>query len=86
MKNNLSYPTEIIALLNEIHKINEDNLMDKILSYCEKNDYPVQEIGDILSENDQFKTKFWIDCVNNNTIRDKFLKEKQNQTEDIDEW
>ncbi len=79
-------PNEVISLLNEIHEIQEDNLMDKILSYCEMNDYSIQEIGDILSESEHFKTKLWIDCVDNNTIKDDLLKEKQNSTVEMDEW
>lgn len=81
-----TFPNEVIELLNEIHQVPENNLMDKILSYCEMNDYNIQEIGDLLGENEQFKTKLWIDCVDNNTIRDILLKEKQNSTEEMDDW
>lgn len=77
---------DIVLLINEIYKIQEDSLMDKILSYCEMNDLSVQEIGDILSESKQFKNNFWIDCVNNNTIKDDLLKQKQKSTFDIDDW
>lgn len=82
----MSIPTNIEVLLNEINKINENNLMDKIISYCDKYDYQIQEVGDILSESEQFKRRLWLDCVNNNTIKDDFLKMKQNETLDLDEW
>lgn len=75
-----------IQLLNEIYKVPEVSLMDKIISYCDMNDYDIQEIGDILSENEQFKKKLWIDCVNFNTIKDELLKKKQHQCTDFDEW
>ncbi len=86
MRKNETYPTEVVQLLNEIYEIDEHSIMDKILSYCEKYDYDVQEIGDILSESEQFKELLWIDCVKNNTISDKLLKEKQQSTEELDEW
>ncbi len=77
---------DITKLLNEIGKIKDLSLMDKITTYCEQNDLSTQEIGDILSESEQFKRNFWIDCVNNNTIKDDFLKEKIQETFDLDEW
>ena len=75
-----------IELLNNIYLVQEDNLMDKILTYCEQNEMNIQEIGDILSDSEQFKNTLWIDCVNNNTIKDPFLKDKQNSLHHIDEW
>ena len=83
---NTNIPKELITLLDKIYLMPEDNLMDKIISYCEMNDYDIQEIGDILSENEQFKTKLWIDCVSNNTIKDDLLKQKQNSTKELDMW
>ena len=83
---NTNIPKELITLLDKIYLMPEDNLMDKIISYCEMNDYDIQEIGDILSENEQFKTKLWIDCVSNNTIKDNLLKQKQNATKELDMW
>ena len=77
---------ELITILDQVYLMPEDNLMDKILSYCEQNDFCIQEIGDVLSESEQFKTKLWIDCVDNNTIRDELLKEKQNSTDKLDVW
>jgi len=79
-------PTDIIILLNEIHKIDEENLMDKILSYCSKYDYNPQEIGDLLAESETFKRTLWLDCVDNNTIRDALVKDKLNSTATLDEW
>ena len=77
---------EIIKLINEIYLIQEDNLMDKILSYCDKNDFDIQEVGNILSESEKFKNTLWLDCVNNNIIKDDKIKNKQNSLNDIDEW
>ena len=81
-----NYPTDVTQLINEISDIRETNIMDKIISYCEMNDYDIQEIGDLLSENETFKRHLWMDCVKNNTIADELLKDKQNSTFQLDEW
>ena len=56
---------EIVELLNEISKIPEDTLLDRIVTYCEKNDLDTKEIGDTLSESEQFKRMLHIELENN---------------------
>ncbi len=79
-------PSDFIILINEINKIPENSLLDKILTYCEQNNFDIQEIGDILSENEKFKRTLWIDCVDRYVIQDEYLKIKQNSIEELDEW
>ena len=79
-------PTNLIQIMNEISIIEEDNLLDKIASYCEKNNYDPQEVGDILGESEQFKDKLYIDLVHNHVIKDPGFTKKDNLTEEIDEW
>ena len=75
-----------IELLNQIQEFEGETILDKILSYCEKYDKEIQEIGDILSENEIFKKTLWIDCVKNNTIQDEWCKNKLDNIEKFDEW
>ena len=80
LKNNIT------DLVNKIQDIEGDNLLEKMISFCEKYDYNPQELGDLLTESETFKRKLWIDCVKNNIIIDKFLSDKLNSVEDFDEW
>ena len=71
-------------LINEIHKIEGDSLLEKILSYCEINEINPQELGDIISDIDQFKEDIWLDCVKNNIVQDDTIKHKLNK--EMEEW
>ena len=88
MKNNLKKieNINIISLLNEINKIPEPDLIGKILSYCEQNDFDVQEIGEFLSESEQFKKQLWVDAVKHNQVQDESLRKKINTTQELDAW
>lgn len=76
----------LTEILNEINKIPEVSLLDKIISYCEQNDLNPQELGDELAESEHFKRRLWMDCVNNNSIQDNLLKQKWEETDTLDEW
>ena len=78
--------TNIVKLINEINKMPEDSLLEKMISYCEQTDTDPQELGDIFAESEQFKRKLWISCVEFNQIKDDLLSDKLNLIEDIDEW
>jgi hypothetical protein len=71
-------------LINEIHKIEGDSLLEKILSYCEIHEINPQELGDIISDIDQFKEDIWLDCVKNNIVQDDTIKHKLNK--EMEEW
>jgi len=75
-----------MTLIDKILKTQGDNLLEKILSYCEMNDLNPQKIGDVLSDHEQFKNELWFDCVKNNIIQDEELKIKNERTENIEEW
>jgi len=74
----------ITELLNRIHDIPEDTLIEKIVSYCEETDTDIQEIGEILGESEQFKRVLWIDAVNHNQIQDAPLKNVLQ--DELDSW
>ena len=71
----------IVLLLNEISKIPEKSLFDKIISYCEKNDFDPQEIGDILEESEQFKLMLHNELENNHVF-----PKSGPEVVDVDEW
>jgi len=81
MKSKELITNNIVLLLNEISKIPEKTLLDKILTYCEKNDFDPQEIGDILEESDQFKLMLHSELENNHV----FSKTGPSVIE-VDEW
>ena len=72
---------EIVELLNEISKIPENSLLDKIVSYCEKFDLDPKEIGDTLGDSEQFKLMLHTELELNHV----FPKSKE-PTEKIDCW
>ena len=86
MQNQFETDKDIVDLLNEINKIPESDLLGKILSYCEQNDLDVQEVGEILSESEQFKRHLWMDAVKHNQIQDEGLQRKLNSTQELDTW
>jgi hypothetical protein len=59
---------EIILLINKISEMEGNNLLEKIIDYCETFDEDPQEIGDILSECESFKDILLRDCVKNHII------------------
>ena len=76
----------VVELLNEINKIPEPDLLNRIISYCEQNDLDPQELGDILGECEQFKRQLWIDGVKHNQIKDAGVQRKLDSTSEIDIW
>ena len=80
------HENEITELLNDISKIQEDNILDQIVSYCDKNDLDIQDVGDQLGSSEQFKRKLYIDLVHNKVIQDKAFSKKESLCEDLDEW
>jgi len=72
---------EIVELLNEISKIEENTLLDKIVTYCEKFDLDPQEIGDTLGDSEQFKLMLHTELELNHVF--PMTKEPTIQ---IDEW
>ena len=76
----------LVEILNEIHKLPENNLLEKMSSYCEMNDIDPQELGDMFAESDQFKRRLWVNCVENFQIKDELLQDKLQSVEDLDEW
>ena len=72
---------EIVELLNEIAKIPEKSLLDRIISYCEKFDLDPKEIGDTLEESEQFKKMLHVELEKNHV----FPKSVQDTT-DITIW
>lgn len=77
---------DITELLNKINKYPEDTLLERMASYCEMNDIDPQEFGDMFSEDEYFKRKLWINCVENFQIKDVLLTNKINSVEGLDEW
>ena len=63
-----------------------NTLSEKILDYCETFDKDPRHIGEILSESENFKFMFHIDCTRYNIIKDDLLKQRLNSTITIDEW
>jgi len=78
--------SNIIELINEISKIPDGNIMEKIIEYCRRNDMDVQEIGDKLTESEDFKSLLYKDCVIHHTIRDEEYKTKLDKVPEIIKW
>jgi len=76
----------LITLLNEIHKMPDDNLLEKITTYCQENNYREEDVADILQSSDQFKRQLWISCVDNFQIKDEQVLDTMNKTQDLEEW
>ena len=64
----------ITEIVNKISLMNGNNLLDKIMDYCETYDKDPQEIGDFLQESEDFKNLLYRDCVKNNIIKDTSVK------------
>jgi len=77
---------DFLEIFNKISKMSGDNLVEKILDYCETYDKNPQEVGDFLEDNKEFKKLLYDECVNNNIIKDPKYKESLNRTEHIEEW
>jgi len=77
---------DIIEIINEIYKISDGSLSEKILEYCHRNDLNPQELGDILYESEDFKKVLYRDCVVNNIIQDEVLDDKSKRTQEIFKW
>lgn len=76
----------LIDIINEIHKIDGDSLLDKALEYCHKNNIDIQELGDILSESEEFKQVLLGDCIKYKIIRSEEIDIEISKTEDICAW
>jgi hypothetical protein len=59
-----------------------ENLVDKIMDYCETYDQNPQEIGDILQESEDFKKLLYKDCVKHHIIKDSEIKIE----DELDVW
>jgi len=77
---------DLVLLINDIYKIDNENILDKIIEYCDVNDLDIQEVGDILSESEDFKNILYKDCVKSNVIRDEVLSNKMKRTQKIFKW
>jgi len=75
-----------IKLFNEISSMSGENLVEKILDYCETYDKDPQEVGDFLEENKEFKKILYDDCISNNIIKNPEYKQSIERTEGIEEW
>ena len=78
------HKNQITEILNEISQY-EGTLLERILEYVSENELNPQEVGDILSEDENFKDIFYFDLVSNNEIIDKELKETITKR-DVDVW
>lgn len=71
----------IHALMNYIIGIKKDqqnkdiSLIDVIIDFSFKNDLDVQTVGDIISEDEYFKSFIEKDCANRNIIKNKSINE-----------
>ena len=77
---------DIVEIINEIYKIPDGSLSEKILEYCHRNELNPQEMGDILYESEDFKKVLYRDCVNHNIIQDEVLDDKAKRTQKIFKW
>ena len=77
---------DLVLLINDIYKIDNENILDKIIEYCDVNDLDIQEVGDILSESEDFKNILYKDCVKSNVIKDEVLSNKMKRTQKIFKW
>ena len=73
---------KIVELVNKISEMEGNNLLEKILDYCETYDEDPQEIGDILQESEEFKDLLYLDCVKHNIIKDTSISIK----DELDIW
>ena len=73
---------KIVQLVNKISEMEGNNLLEKILDYCETYDEDPQEIGDILQESEEFKDLLYLDCVKHNIIKDTSISIK----DELDVW
>lgn len=77
---------DVISLINKIWDMEGESLSQKILDYCETYDFDELEIGEILSQSQDFKKMFYRDCVKNHLIEDEKLKETFTTPTVSDEW
>jgi len=68
----------IIEIINKISNMNGNNLLDKIMDYCETYDINEQALGDLLQENEDFKNILYRDCVKHNIIKDSKIEVNKN--------
>jgi len=57
--------------------------LDAIIEYCHFNDLNIQEIGNVISEHKEF-----VDILEKQLIREKYIRTPKNQTSDLveEEW
>jgi len=84
--NNHIVESDIIEIYNDIMATPGDTILDKIIGYCELRKVDFQEIGDIISSNNEFRKMLYNDCVQNNIIRDDDMKTMMKQSEILNEW
>jgi hypothetical protein len=73
-------------LFDQIQKLPENSLIERMLSWCEENDEDPMELGEIFSQDDNFKKILWADAVRMNQVSDNDLKTKMNQTQPQEIW
>jgi hypothetical protein len=78
--------TPIVTLLNEIYKMPDDSLLEKITTYCQETDIREEDIAEVLKESEQFKRALWLSCVENFQIKDAQVKHLLENTEELEEW
>jgi hypothetical protein len=81
--------SQSLKLLNKIYEFKKDkgfegNTLELILSFCEEYELPLQEVGEILAENNDFKKSFESSMYSSNN----FQREKTDNDEIVisDEW
>ncbi len=78
-----------MQLLNRIYVYKRDrdfkgNTLELILSFCEEYDLPLLEVGDILSDNKEFKQTF-----ENTLVKDNYFQKEKTDNDVIviqDDW
>ena len=75
--------TEILNLISNYYG---NSILEKMLDFCETNDIEEQFLGDILSEDKEFKELLHNDCFMSNAVKDNILHLKDNRTECLNIW
>jgi len=74
------------TIFNQIQQTPGDSLIEKMLSWCEENDFDPAVLGEMFSEDKHFKKILWYDAVKMNQVKDLKVKQLQTETEDLDIW
>ncbi len=77
---------DIIEILNQINKMPDETLLERMITWCQEFNYDPQELGDLLGESEQLKRTLWMNAVKHNQILDPLLKQKWDQMENLGDW